>query len=76
MSPSPMPGVAAMDGSDVTTAGESTATVSGMILPPPDIRDLVEKTAPFVARNGASFEDRLREKGEHSEALSSCDSWC
>ncbi|ORY76613.1 hypothetical protein BCR37DRAFT_371490 [Protomyces lactucae-debilis] len=38
------------------------APSAGMILPPPEIRDLVEKTAPFVARNGATFEERLREK--------------
>ncbi|KZZ86669.1 pre-mRNA splicing factor [Ascosphaera apis ARSEF 7405] len=34
----------------------------GIVLPPRDIRTIVEKTAGFVARNGPVFEDRVREK--------------
>ncbi|KAK2743414.1 SF3a splicing factor complex subunit [Myotisia sp. PD_48] len=34
----------------------------GVILPPRDIKVIVEKTAGFVARNGPVFEDRVREK--------------
>ncbi|KAL4924913.1 putative pre-mRNA splicing factor [Aspergillus undulatus] len=34
----------------------------GVVLPPKDIRAIVEKTAGYVARNGAVFEDRVREK--------------
>ncbi|KAI5295507.1 SF3a splicing factor complex subunit [Ascosphaera acerosa] len=34
----------------------------GIVLPPKDIRTIVEKTAGFVARNGPVFEDRVREK--------------
>lgn len=31
----------------------------GVILPPPDIRAIVDKTANFVARNGKEFEKRI-----------------
>jgi splicing factor 3A subunit 1 len=31
----------------------------GVILPPPDIRAIVDKTAQFVARNGIEFEKRI-----------------
>ncbi|KAK2753778.1 SF3a splicing factor complex subunit [Onygenales sp. PD_40] len=34
----------------------------GIVLPPKDIRTIIEKTAGFVARNGHVFEDRVREK--------------
>ncbi|KAL1959592.1 hypothetical protein VTO42DRAFT_1627 [Malbranchea cinnamomea] len=34
----------------------------GIVLPPKDIRSIIEKTAGFVARNGPVFEDRVREK--------------
>ena len=34
----------------------------GTILPPKDIRDIIEKTAGYVARNGPVFEERIREK--------------
>ncbi|PGH26723.1 hypothetical protein AJ80_01669 [Polytolypa hystricis UAMH7299] len=34
----------------------------GVVLPPKDIRTIIEKTAGFVARNGPVFEDRVREK--------------
>ncbi len=35
---------------------------SDVVLPPKDIRAIVEKTAGYVARNGAVFEDRIRQK--------------
>ena len=34
----------------------------GVVLPPKDIRSIVEKTAGYVARNGAVFEERIRDK--------------
>ncbi len=34
----------------------------GVVLPPKDIRAIIEKTAGYVARNGAVFEDRIRDK--------------
>lgn len=33
----------------------------GVVLPPKDIRGIIEKTAGFVARNGSAFEDRVRQ---------------
>ena len=33
--------------------------VTGVIIPPPDIKAICDKTAQFVARNGKSFEERI-----------------
>ena len=33
----------------------------GLIVPPPEIRSIVEKTAQFVARNGENFEHKIRQ---------------
>ncbi|MCJ1323273.1 SF3a splicing factor complex subunit [Xylographa vitiligo] len=41
---------------------EVSRSPAGVVLPPKDIRAIVEKTAGYVARNGAVFEDRIREK--------------
>ena len=35
---------------------------AGVVLPPKDIRAIIEKTAGYVARSGNVFEDRIREK--------------
>ncbi|KAL6713570.1 SF3a splicing factor complex subunit [Lecanora helva] len=43
---------------------------AGIVLPPRDIRAIVEKTAGYVARNGAAFEDRIRKKEEHNPKFS------
>uniref|UniRef100_A0A5S6R4U8 Splicing factor 3A subunit 1 n=1 Tax=Trichuris muris TaxID=70415 RepID=A0A5S6R4U8_TRIMR len=40
---------------------KSGKAIVGIIYPPPEIRNIVDKTASFVARNGASFEIRIRE---------------
>jgi splicing factor 3A subunit 1 len=37
--------------------------VTGVIIPPPEIRAVVDKTAMFVARNGKSFEQRILASG-------------
>ena len=42
----------------------------GIVLPPRDIRAIVEKTAGYVTRNGAAFEDRIREKERHNPKFS------
>lgn len=34
----------------------------GIIIPPPEVRVIIEKTAQFVARNGYEFEARIRER--------------
>ncbi|KAG5514020.1 hypothetical protein PMAC_000642 [Pneumocystis sp. 'macacae'] len=38
----------------------------GMILPPLDIREVVEKTANYVLRNGIIFEEKIREKEKNN----------
>ncbi|KAJ8309400.1 hypothetical protein KUTeg_014274 [Tegillarca granosa] len=35
--------------------------VIGIIYPPPEVRNIVDKTAGFVARNGPEFESRIRQ---------------
>lgn len=35
--------------------------VIGIIYPPPEVRNIVDKTASFVARNGPEFEHRIRQ---------------
>jgi len=42
----------------------------GVVLPPKDIRAVAERTAGFVARNGAIFEDRVRSKENHNPKFS------
>ncbi|MCJ1263320.1 SF3a splicing factor complex subunit [Lobaria immixta] len=43
---------------------------AGVVLPPRDIRAIVEKTAGYVARNGIVFEERIREKEKHNPKFS------
>ncbi|OAA35798.1 Surp module family protein [Metarhizium rileyi] len=51
-----------------TTNGEPSVSLDelkpppGVVLPPREIRNILEKTAGYVARNGAIFEDRIRDK--------------
>ena len=37
------------------------ATTVGIIYPPPEVRNIVDKTASFVARNGPEFEQRIKQ---------------
>lgn len=53
---------------DVITESENvdpepvhTTPVIGIIYPPPEVRNIVDKTASFVARNGPEFEARIRQ---------------
>lgn len=39
----------------------TTQPVVGIIYPPPEVRNIVDKTASFVARNGPEFESRIRQ---------------
>ncbi|KAG8288677.1 splicing factor 3a, subunit 1 [Homalodisca vitripennis] len=39
----------------------STQPSVGIIYPPPEVRNIVDKTASFVARNGSEFELRIRQ---------------
>ena len=45
-----MPPIAANDG-----------RIVGIIYPPPEVRNIVDKTASFVARNGPEFEQRIKQ---------------
>ena len=49
-----------------TAAPEATAPapprpVVGIIYPPPEVRNIVDKTADFVARNGPEFAERIKQ---------------
>ena len=35
--------------------------INGIIYPPPEVRNIVDKTASFVARNGPEFEQRIKQ---------------
>jgi len=70
-SPTTTPQLPAMPASPTTTTASSdppaptlddlpTRPPPGIILPSATARTIIEKTAGYVARNGASFEDRLR----------------
>jgi splicing factor 3A subunit 1 len=43
--------------------GENAVAVPsvGIIYPPPEVRNIVDKTASFVARNGPEFEQRIKQ---------------
>lgn len=43
---------------------------AGVVLPPHEIRNILEKTAGYVARNGAVFEDRIRDKERQNPKFS------
>ncbi|KAI9703257.1 MAG: SF3a splicing factor complex subunit [Candelina mexicana] len=62
----------AINGEDSVLAGIDGAhsPPEGVVLPPKDIRAIVEKTAGYVARNGVIFEDRIREKEKHNPKFS------
>ncbi|KAL2219154.1 splicing factor 3a, subunit 1 [Thermoascus aurantiacus ATCC 26904] len=49
---------------------EVTKPPEGVVLPPKDIRAIIEKTAGYVARNGLIFEDRVREKERNNPKFS------
>lgn len=42
----------------------------GIILPPPDIRGIIDKTAQFVAKNGPEFEQRVLEDQANAHRFS------
>lgn len=53
-----------------TLPDEVIKVPQGVVNPPKDIRAIVEKTAGYVARNGAVFEERIREKEKHNPKFS------
>lgn len=48
----------------------ATKAPEGVVLPPKDIRAIIEKTAGYVARNGSVFEDRIRDKEQANPKFS------
>eukprot|EP00047_Mylnosiga_fluctuans_P003942 m.231853 g.231853 ORF g.231853 m.231853 type:complete len:692 (+) comp12270_c0_seq1:22-2097(+) len=44
--------------------GETSTPSVGVILPPPEVRNIVDRTAMFVAKNGAEFAERIRKEKE------------
>ncbi|KAI9769381.1 MAG: SF3a splicing factor complex subunit [Geoglossum simile] len=62
----------AMNGESPAPSGldEISKPPAGVVLPPKDIRAIVEKTAGYVARNGPVFEDRIRDKEKHNPKFS------
>jgi splicing factor 3A subunit 1 len=53
---------AAATNGDAGAALDNLKPPPGVVLPPREIRNILEKTAGYVARNGAVFEDRIRDK--------------
>lgn len=47
-----------------------TAPSVGIIYPPPEVRNIVDKTATFVARNGPEFEQRIKQQEVRSSVHS------
>ncbi|KAI9813504.1 MAG: SF3a splicing factor complex subunit [Thelocarpon impressellum] len=62
----------AVSGGDLGTPGleEINKPPAGVVLPPKDIRAVLERTAGYVARNGSVFEDRIRQKEKHNSKFS------
>ncbi|CAG8958865.1 hypothetical protein HYFRA_00011818 [Hymenoscyphus fraxineus] len=56
---------------DIAMGGlEEIKAPQGVVLPPKEIKAILEKTAGYVARNGIVFEDRIREKEKHNPKFS------
>ena len=48
----------------------SSKAPAGTVLPPRNIREIIEKTAGYVARNGAAFEEKIRSTQSSSGKMS------
>ncbi|OBT51534.1 hypothetical protein VE04_06879 [Pseudogymnoascus sp. 24MN13] len=55
---------------DALAALDEIKVPAGVVLPPKEIKAILEKTAGYVSRNGAVFEDRIREKEKHNPKFS------
>ena len=60
--PAPANTPSGLDTSGTNQLGTGAKPPPDVILPPKDIRAIVEKTAGYVARNGVVFEERIRSK--------------
>ncbi|KAA0203292.1 hypothetical protein HAZT_HAZT003691 [Hyalella azteca] len=52
--------MAPVEGPVAPNPSDEKKNVIGFIYPPPEVRNIVDKTASFVARNGVEFESRIR----------------
>lgn len=55
---------------DASAALDNFKPPAGVVLPPREVRNILEKTAGYVARNGAVFEERIREKESQNPKFS------
>lgn len=55
---------------DVDTVLADIKSPQGVVLPPKEIKGILEKTAGYVARNGPVFEERIREKERNNPKFS------
>lgn len=61
---------AAAANGDASAVLDDIKPPTGVVLPPREIRNVLEKTAGYVARNGAVFEDRIRDKERQNPKFS------
>ncbi|KAI1263352.1 Pre-mRNA splicing factor PRP21 like protein-domain-containing protein [Xylariaceae sp. FL1019] len=54
--------MAAVTNGDAAAALDDLKPPQGVVIPPKEFRNILEKTAGFVARSGLPFEERVREK--------------
>ena len=59
--------LAVVPGAGPTAPTPSLASSDGPLQPPPDIKNIVDKTAQFVARNGPEFEQRILSDNEKKQ---------
>jgi splicing factor 3A subunit 1 len=60
----------AQNGAPPSLPESASQPPEGIVLPPKDIRAIVEKTAGYVARNGPVFEDRIRDREQGNSKFS------
>lgn len=60
----------AANGDNVSAILDEIKAPPGVVLPPREIKAILEKTAGYVGRNGVVFEDRIREKEKHNPKFS------
>ncbi|XP_065187262.1 splicing factor 3A subunit 1-like [Sycon ciliatum] len=51
---------------EVSEGAAAPRQMVGIIYPPPEVRNIVDKTANFVARNGPEFESRIRQNEQNN----------
>lgn len=60
----------AAQNSDTLMEDVANKAPEGTIMPPPGAREIIEKTAGYVARNGMVFESKIREKQGNENKMS------